>query len=116
MEHDLIFHFVKPSELKLRTENGVYSPESLEREGFIHCSTGAQINETANRLYKNDENILLLIIDTKRVESDIKFEKDEELNQKFPHIYGSLNTIAILDKIPLSKKEGEKLEIDFFSD
>ncbi len=116
MQHDLIFHIVEKKAWKRLENAGQYEPESIEQEGFIHCSTGFQINETANRVFKNKRHLLLLIIDVKRVEAKIKYEEDSDLREKFPHIYGSLNTNAVLDKISLNPDKKGNFSLDFSSD
>jgi uncharacterized protein (DUF952 family) len=113
MQDDLIFHLVDKENWKTNHKKGEYSPESIEQEGFIHCSSGPQLNDTLKRLFKNNQKLWLLIIDTKRVEPVIKYEKSGNLQQAFPHIYGSLNTDAILDKISLKQGEGEHLSLNF---
>lgn len=116
MQHDLIFHIVGKKQFKQLENDGEYQPESLEQEGFIHCSTGDQINDTANRIFSNKRHLFLLIIDTKRVENEIKYELDEELGEKFPHIYGPLNTNAILDRISLNPDKKGNFDLEFTSD
>lgn len=115
MSEDLIFHIVEKRTWKNIENSGEYMPESIERNGFIHCSTGAQINATANRKFKGKRHLLLLIIDAKRVDAPIKYEEDPELKEKFPHIYGALNTSAILDKISLNPDKAGKFHLEFTS-
>lgn len=116
MQHDLIFHIVEKKAWKGIESGGEYTPESLEQEGFIHCSTGDKINETANRIFKNKRHLFLLIIDTKRVEAPIKYEEDSELGEVFPHIYGPLNTNAVIDKISLNPDKKGDFYLEFSSD
>lgn len=115
MTHDLIFHIVEKKKWKARENSGEYTPQSLEDEGFIHCSTGPQVNDTANRMFEGQRHLLLLIIDVNRVEAEIKYEEDPELGQAFPHIYGPLNTNAILDKISLNPDKKGKFDLEFSS-
>ena len=115
MAHDLIFHIVEKEIFKSSVKDGEYIPESIEEEGFIHCSTGFEINDTANRIFSDKTDLLLLIIDTKRVEVPIKYEKDPDLGKEFPHIYGPLNTIAILDKIDLEPNDEGEFDLEFSS-
>jgi uncharacterized protein (DUF952 family) len=116
MKDNLIFHFAEKEALKLYQKRGEYSPPSLELEGFIHCSTGGQLNDTAKRLLGNRGELWLFIIDPKRVEPVIKHEKNEELQQVFPHIYGPLNTDAVLDKILIEAGKNESITIEFSDD
>jgi len=116
MQHDLIFHIVEKKSWKHIENKGEYIPETVEQEGFIHCSTGHQINDTANRIFKDKHHLFLLIIDSKRVEAPIKYEEDSKLGIEFPHIYGPLNTNAILDKISLNPDKKGNFNLEFSSD
>lgn len=116
MQNDLIFHIVEKKVWKNIENRGEYSPESIEQEGFIHCSAGHQINDTANRIFKDKRHLFLLIIDTNRVEAPIKYEEVPEQGEKFPHIYGPLNTNAILDRISLNPDKNGQFHLEFTSD
>jgi uncharacterized protein (DUF952 family) len=116
MQNDLIFHIVEKNTWKGVEKSGEYTPESIEQEGFIHCSTGQKINDTANRIFKNKRHLFLLIIDTKRVEAPIKYEEDSAQNESYPHIYGPLNTNAVLDKISLNPDKKGDFHLEFSSE
>lgn len=89
-----ITHICPQNEWQEALQKGYYSAQSLQAEGFIHCSRPEQVIETANRFYTSVSDLLLLWIDTKLVEPDILWEKaDGEL---FPHIYGRLNLDAVV--------------------
>lgn len=115
MQHDLIFHIVEKRIWKERENSGEYTPESLEHEGFIHCSTGHQINDTANRIFEGRRHLLLIIIDATRVIADVKYEEDPDRGEAYPHIYGPLNTDAILDKISLNPDKKGNFDLEFSS-
>ena len=72
---------------------GEYRADSLALEGFIHCSTPEQVARTANRFYRGQVDLVLLVIDAGQVAAEIKYEAaDGEL---FPHLYGPLNLNAV---------------------
>lgn len=75
-----------------------YIPRDYEEEGFIHATKGDDLlYKVANRVYHNfNEELLLLVIDEKRVTSEIKYEQAKDGNL-YPHIYGPLNMDAIAD-------------------
>jgi uncharacterized protein (DUF952 family) len=50
----MICHIVKRSEWMLAVARGTYAPTSLRDEGFIHCSTIAQVIDTANRFLSRE--------------------------------------------------------------
>lgn len=90
-----IFHIVDSLDWERAKRKGYYEPESVGKEGFIHCSSCKQVVKVANQLYKGTENLLLIRIDESKVKSEIKWEDLYNLNENYPHIYGPLNIEAV---------------------
>lgn len=90
-----IFHIIKSGEWQKAKTDGVYHPQSLDKEGFIHASTKDQVIPTANRRYVGQKNLLLLLIDSNKIVPEIKFEYSKGTKEAHPHIYGELNLDAI---------------------
>ncbi len=93
-----IFHIISQEEWQLAQKKGVYSPESLSNEGFIHCSHTDQIVDVANSFYKGQRELLLLRIYEPNVSAEVMHEPPLEAPMSgllFPHIYGELNLDAI---------------------
>jgi uncharacterized protein (DUF952 family) len=63
-----------------------------QRDGFLHFSTGEQLEETARLYYKGARDIFLL---TCKVDAfpEVKFEPSKSGSRKglFPHVYGELD-------------------------
>jgi uncharacterized protein (DUF952 family) len=116
MREDLLFHITTKDDWKEYKKNGNYEPKSLEAKGFIKCSSGDQLQDTANRLFPDKEKILLLVIDVSLIREDIKYEEDKETGKKIPHIYGPLSTNAVIDKIEVQAEENGTFNISFTSD
>jgi uncharacterized protein (DUF952 family) len=75
---------------------GHYSASSLASEGFIHCSMPAQVVATAERFYAGQRGLVLLVIDSERVQPEVKYEAGtDKPDELFPHIYGRLNLDAV---------------------
>lgn len=74
---------------------GEYRPESLAKEGFIHCSLPEQIVATADAYYRGRLDLVLLVIDPAKVTAEVHFEDVYESGQEFPHIYGPLPITAV---------------------
>ncbi|MDX1618823.1 MAG: DUF952 domain-containing protein [Balneolaceae bacterium] len=115
MRDELIFHLVPKDDWKEHQDSGVYRPDTLEEDGFIHCSTGKQVQQVANRRFPGRDDLLLLIVDVAGLESDVKMETAESGEEAFPHIYGPLNIDAIIDKISLEPQEDGSFYIEFDS-
>lgn len=97
MENEqIIFHILPADEWQKAKENGVYKPNSLEAEGFIHCSTRAQVIQTANNYFKGQSNLMLLWIDAEKVHFTIRYEDLMGEGKLFPHLYGQLNLDAVV--------------------
>jgi len=98
---NLILHITTYKAWVRATEADRYVTESLEREGFIHCSTANQVVGVANSMFHGERGLVLLCIDADQVEAEIRYEDCYETGNKFPHIYGALNTGAIVQVLPL---------------
>ena len=61
MREDLLFHLTTEELFNQSKQNTKYIPQSLDEEGFIHCSTGSQVEATANRHFSGEEQVLLLV-------------------------------------------------------
>jgi uncharacterized protein (DUF952 family) len=119
----MIFHIVKRSEWEDAIRAGEHKPASVSAEGFIHCSTRAQLLETANRFYRGERELVVLCIEEDRVANPLKFEapsmpnRDEHDREKsdgmFPHIHGALNLDAVVQVVdfPCSVDSGGRFEM-----
>lgn len=110
---DIIFHLLPEKEWKERQKQGEYRTPELEEEGFIHCSTGSQVEQTANRHFVGTRKLLLLVIDVSSLAPEVRYEKAGEKHEIYPHVYGAINAGAILDRIPLRPEEDGSFEISF---
>lgn len=93
---NLILHITTFSAWAQAKASGAYRAPSLEEEGFIHCSTPEQVVGVANSLYRGERGLILLVIDTATLSAPVRYEDCYETGQAFPHIYGPLNTDAVV--------------------
>lgn len=77
---------------------GAYRGDTLDTEGFIHCSTPSQVVWVANSFYRGQPALVLLCIDPAKVEAEIKYEGIDG-GERFPHVYGTLNLDAVVDVV-----------------
>jgi len=91
----VILHIVKREQWEKAKLEGVYRGDTLDSQGFIHCSTSEQIVKVANALFRAQKGLVLLYIAASKVQSEIRYESagSEEL---YPHIYGPLNIDAVI--------------------
>jgi uncharacterized protein (DUF952 family) len=93
----IILHITQTVQWEQAKLTGVYNSNTLDSEGFIHCSTISQLEKTANSFFANQTGLILLCIDSEKVQPEIKYERVGE--EKFPHIYGALNIDAVTEAI-----------------
>ncbi len=111
-----VLHITHRTEWQAAASGDFYAPSSLDADGFIHCSTFAQTVETANRYFANQQGLVLLCIDTDKVEAEVKYEapagvQDPRAESKFPHIYGPLNLSAVLRVAEFAPNADGKFEL-----
>ena len=92
---NIIYHVATPNYWQQFSEKATYTAPTFEEEGFIHCCTKEQIDYVLTTYFVGVAEILLLKIDTKLLESELKVEPAN--GQHFPHIYGGINKTAIID-------------------
>jgi uncharacterized protein (DUF952 family)/RimJ/RimL family protein N-acetyltransferase len=96
-----IFHITTRTQWEGARIAGIYRGDTLETEGFIHCSTASQVVSVANAIFRGRRDLVLLQIDSVRVHAPIRYEPpDASEPNRFPHIYGPLNTDAVRDALP----------------
>ena len=95
-----ILHITQRHEWETAKNLGIYRSNTLDTEGFTHCSTIAQVIGSANRFFRHQHDLVILVIDVTLVKVQIIYEGASESNL-FPHIYGGLNIDAVIQVIDL---------------
>jgi uncharacterized protein (DUF952 family) len=90
-----LLHITTPPAWEAAGASGAYRGDTLESEGFIHCSLEHQVLEVANRIFGGRRDLLLLFIDEGRVGPEVRFENLEGGSELYPHVYGPLNSDAV---------------------
>jgi uncharacterized protein (DUF952 family) len=93
---ETILHITTPAAWDAAQADGLVVAASLEEEGFIHCSTPAQVVATADRIFRGSGDLLVLVVDPSRVEAPLRHETADVAGEAFPHIYGPLNLDAVV--------------------
>jgi predicted cupin superfamily sugar epimerase len=119
IDENVIFQIIETKELDNLVSQELYRSPSLEEEGFIHFSCKNQVKWVLETFYKNREDVCVLGIDSAKLEAELKYEDaaikdsgDFELpeNRSFPHLYGALNTDAIVNIIEVAAFYDYKME------
>ncbi|MEH2067322.1 MAG: DUF952 domain-containing protein [Nostoc sp.] len=105
-----ILHIAKRQQWEQAKKLGSYRADSLDSEGFIHCSRSTQIVTVANRFFKNQKDLVLLFIDLQKIQAEIR-DQEAEIGELFPHIYGELNIDAVYRVIDFAAGEDGLFEL-----
>jgi uncharacterized protein (DUF952 family) len=75
---------------------------SLDDEGFIHCTTGAdEMVASANRHYRSDpREFVVLTVDLDRLTSPWRVDDPGRI---YPHVFGPIDRAAILAVRPMPR-------------
>ena len=100
-----ITYHMSPIEVWTRQQDAAtYTPEAYAEDGFIHCTDGLDnLLNVGNMFYTADpRDFLVLVLKTDAITSEIRYEDSENT---FPHIYGPLNTDAVVGSLQVVRGE-----------
>ena len=95
----LLLHITSRAQWDRARFAGMYRSETLDTEGFIHCSTRDQVLGVAEKHFRGRDDLVLLCIDSSRVQAPIQYDAIET-GARFPHVYGPLNADAVIKTVP----------------
>lgn len=95
-----VFHIAENEAWTSRSDT--YTPTSFDSEGFIHCSTAAQLDRVAREFYSGQDDLTLLSIAAVGVGSMLVYEDLYEANEQFPHVYGPIPVDAVVEAVGYS--------------
>ena len=90
-----IYHIVLPETWELFKGRPSYEADSLQTEGFIHCSYEGQLDGVISRYYSGVERLLILKLETEKLRSNL-VEEPSTNGEIYPHLYGRLNLDAVV--------------------
>ncbi len=100
---ELIYHITTRAEWENAQPSGAYRAESLASQGFIHASQRDQITRVANVVFRGQTDLVILVIDADKLTVELRHEPPDTsipahhyAGELFPHLYGALNTDAVL--------------------
>lgn len=103
----VIYHIATRADWETAQTDGEYTRSSVDKslaeEGFIHASQASQVARTANKFYRDvPGDLVLLVIDPDLLRAEVRYEDVPGAELPFPHIYGPLNTDAVLEARPFA--------------
>ena len=104
MNFKFIYKICTKSELRVAKDKKKFegSKKDLD-DGFIHFSGEEQVKETLKKYYSNQKDLLLLKVDTLKLDHLI-WEQASDGNM-FPHLYSSLDLSNVVDEFEISLKD-----------
>jgi uncharacterized protein (DUF952 family) len=82
----IILHITERGQWEKAKLSGVYRGDTLDSDGFIHCSAPQQVVKVANALFQAQKGLVLLCIEIDKVQSEIRYEGTKG-GEMYPHIY-----------------------------
>jgi len=73
-------------------------------DGFLHFSSAEQVAETDAKYFKNQEDLILVAVDTEQLGEKLRWEASRG-GALFPHLYGSMKLDAVVFAKPLPIKD-----------
>jgi uncharacterized protein (DUF952 family) len=102
----MIYHIADTDSWDKFKDKTHYEADSLHTEGFIHCcSSEIQLREVLERFYNNMQNLLILHIDEKQLDCELKYEPAPDTNERYPHIFGAIIKTAIVSVLAMKTNE-----------
>lgn len=98
------YHLVPVEEWERQREQADYVPPAFADDGFIHCTNGLnELVAVGNQFYKDDSRpYLALILNVPKITSPVRYDDPDQV---YPHIYGPLNTDAIVGMLKAQRSE-----------
>jgi uncharacterized protein (DUF952 family) len=96
-----IYHLTTPEAWE-KAAGKPYRADSLDSEGFIHCSNADQVACAANRFYAVVEKLYVLCLDADRLGTALRDEPASD-GEVFPHVYGPIEPDAVVEICPMRR-------------
>ncbi len=93
----IIYHMCRLAEWQAAVAADAYPGSSQDQsDGFIHFSTGSQVEESARRHRAGQDGLVLLAVDAATLGDGLRWEEARN-GQLFPHLYGQLSINAVME-------------------
>jgi uncharacterized protein (DUF952 family) len=84
---------------------------TLAEVGFVHCGYRHQVVSVAERIYADHSELVLLVVDPRRLRSEIKAESPEGSQEHFPHVYGPLELDSVVQAVLMRREPGGRFRL-----
>lgn len=108
MDIDLLFIAVTTEEWRNISDVGKLKP--ADGETSIRSFQGNDVEKIINKMYEQESELLLLILDPLRLQTPIKHNKEDGLS--FVDIQGDIPLDTIIDKLKLKKGKDDSFSVN----
>ena len=98
-----IYHITNSNDWLNAKTLGIYTNQSLETQGFIHCAAKDQVVEIAGQFFSKDDDLTVLKINAEKTKYAVVYENTDDGSDLYPHIYGPIETDTVEDVLKLKK-------------
>lgn len=91
-----VFHITTCAQWADALVAGEYMGDALVSDGFIHASTADQWPAVRSRLFEGRADLVLLEVDLDQYPHEVRWENLEGGSELFPHLYGPVETLAVV--------------------
>lgn len=98
-----LLHLTTPATWRVALAAGSVTPPSLLVDGFVHLSSPEQVHLPANRLFAGRDDLLLLVVDPRRLPDEVRWEPgvpSDPGSMRFPHLYAELPVASVTSVVP----------------
>jgi uncharacterized protein (DUF952 family) len=88
-----VFHLATIEDWEAAQRSGLIAPASLEDEGFVHCSTAAQLAGTIDRHFAGADALVLVELSA-HVGEELRWEQSRP-GEAYPHLYRAIAAIDV---------------------
>lgn len=101
----LVYKICPADEWRAAVKQGRFRGSAVDlSDGFIHFSAAHQVQETAAKHFRGQNNLLLIAIAVDKLGDALKWEASRG-GDLFPHLYGALDTNLALWEEPLQCRQ-----------
>jgi len=103
-----IFKILPRAEWEAARAAGVFTGSAVDlADGFIHFSTGGQLDETLRRHFAGQSDLLVIGVESEDLGAALKWEPSRG-GALFPHLYGPMPVAAAVSVETVGDAAGEE--------
>lgn len=110
MQTDIAYKILTMTEFA-NLQNGTFAGAPVDViDGYIHLSTGAQLDDTLNKHFAGQQDLIIAAIPLARLGSALRWEISRG-DQLFPHYYGKLMISHVSTHMRLERDDDNRARL-----